>query len=56
MAKYRLLWNQWLSYPFDKVWFISTSAKEVMQSSLFVYMSVFLSISNFAQKPPNAFA
>jgi len=33
-----------------------TSAKEDMQSSLFVCLSFCLSVSNFAQKLPNGFA
>jgi len=35
---------------------IITSAKEVMFSSLFVCLSVCLSVSNFARKLPNGFA
>jgi len=33
-----------------------TSAKDVMFSSLFVCLSVCLSVSNFVQKLPNGFA
>ena len=33
-----------------------TSAKEVMFSSLFICLSVSLSVSNFARKLPNGFA
>jgi len=41
---------------FKRQYFVITSAKEVMFSSLFVCLSVCLFVSNFAQKLPNGFA